>query len=335
MVDKILKKTNSQLISSLNDLSESERLYTVDDISESSSSELSLGLLQRLKIENSGAVKNSILSALQKTEYPSTYREIFNLFPNKDAYLRNSAVSIFGSYGEGAVTFLSSYIDHSNKEVRKLIIDSLVEIATNRHNTLISVLEILRACLYDPDINVVITTVEYLGILGDINSLDNISELYKRNEEPMLRFTILEVILKIGQKKDFEKVLPDLFLNDFSPRDSLEVSPILKLLAQSGRKEDFLTMVKDLHDISFYSEDILVSIDWLVKNENFKTIDVLDILIDILQEEKLKEDLRFICVQLLLASGEERALDAIRNSGSKGNDEFSNFCKESVEVFNR
>lgn len=327
-----MNKTKEQLISSLNDIDESERLYSTEDISDSGEPELSVELIHRLKIESSGAVRNSILSAMQKMEHRSAYQEIFKLFSDEDAFLRNSAVSIFGSYGEEAVTFLSCYIDHSNKEVRKLILDSLTEIANNRHTTQLSVLEILRAYLHDPDINVVITAVEYIGELGDVSSIEELSELFQRNEEPMLRFTILDVILKIGKKEDLERALTNLFHNDFSNVDTFDLPQILRLLAQSGRKEDFLNLVNGLSDISYYSEVLLIAIDWLVKNEDFKPESVIDILIKILEEENLKEDLRFISVQLLIASREERAMDFVRELGSKGNDVFSNFCKDSTEA---
>lgn len=327
-----MNKTKEQLISALNDKDESERLYSTEDISDSGETELSVELISRLKIETSEVVKNSILSALQRMEHPSAYLELFKLFSAEDAFLRNSAVSIFGSYREEAVTFLSSYLDHSNKEVRKLILDSLVGIANNHSNTRESVSEILRAYLHDPEINVVITAVEYIGELGDVSSIDDLSELFLRNTEPMLAFTILDVILKIGNKEDLEKALTNLFQNNFSNTDTFDMPQMLRFLAQSGRKEDFLVLINDLTDISYYSEVLLISIDWLVKMEGFQTSTVLDILIKILKEENLKEDLRYICVRLLLASREERAMDIIREIGIKGDSAFHRFCKESSEA---
>ncbi len=324
-----MSKTKEQLILSLNDKDESERLYSTEDISDSGEAELSVELINRLKIETSEVVKNSILSALQKMEHRSAYLQLFKLFSDEDAFLRNSAVSIYGSYDEEAVTFLSSYLDHSNKEVRKLILDSLVGIANNRPNALQSVLEILRAYLHDPEINVVITAVEYIGELGDVSSLSDLSELFLRNTEPMLAFTILDVILKLGTKEDLENALTDLFQNDFSNTDTFDMPQMLRLLAQSGRKEDFLTLVNDLSDISYYSEVLVISIDWLVKMEDFQISSVLDILFKILEEENLREDLRYICVRLLLASREERAMDFVREIGLKGNEAFHHFCRES------
>ena len=141
-------KKKDELILLLNSKEESERLYAVEDILDFGLIELSLELLTRLKVETSPAVKNSIVSVLQKMEHTPAYPVIFKLFPDRDAFMRNSAVSIFSAYGENVVTFLSSYLDHADKEVRKLILDSLVEIASRRSETKNSVLEIFRACLY-------------------------------------------------------------------------------------------------------------------------------------------------------------------------------------------
>jgi HEAT repeat protein len=176
-----LSKTKEELLKSLNDNNESERLYAVEDIMDSNFLDLSIELVKRLQVEKSNLIKNSIISVLQKMENPVIYKDIFELFPMEDPFLRNSAVSIFASYGENSITFLTSYIDHTNKEVRKLVLDSLVEIALKNPSTKNSVLEIMRAHLFDPEINVIITAIEYLGKLEDDNSTQEFIELFHNN----------------------------------------------------------------------------------------------------------------------------------------------------------
>ena len=127
-------------------------------------------------------------------------------------------------------------------------------------------LEIFRACLYDPSINVVITAIEYLGRLGDRNSLDDLIQLYQRVNEPMLRSTVLDCVLKIGDKEDFESTISTLF-QDLQSVDSIYIPQVMRLLAQSGKKEEFLQLVRDKQKEGNYSEDILASIDWLIKKE--------------------------------------------------------------------
>jgi hypothetical protein len=264
-------------------------------------------------------------------EYSAAYQVIFELFPNKDAFMRNSAVSIFASYGENAVTFLSSYLDHSDKEVRKLILDSLVEIASKRSDTKDSVLDIFRACLHDPSINVVITAIEYLGKLDDRNSLEELIQLYLRVTEPMLRSTVLDCVLKIGEREDLENTLSTLFPH-INSVESLYIPQVMRLLAQSGRKEEFLQLVQNKQKYANYTEDILASIDWLVKKENLEPKECISILKEIANTEKLDEDRRVICVTLLLASNDKEAFEFVREWSTKGSKEFQTYCRESMEI---
>ena len=82
-------KKKDELILLLNSKEESERLYAVEDILDFGLIELSLELLTRLKVETSPAVKNSIVSVLQKMEHTPAYPVIFKLFPDRDAFMRN------------------------------------------------------------------------------------------------------------------------------------------------------------------------------------------------------------------------------------------------------
>ena len=320
-----------QLLTSLHSKEESERLYAVEDILDVGLLELSLELLDQLKIETSPAVKNSIVSVMQKMEYPEAYPIIFKLFPYKDAFIRNSAVSMFASYGENAVIFLSSYLDHSDKEVRKLILDSLVEIATKQAETKVSVLDIFRACLHDPAINVVITAIEYLGKLGDNNNLDDMIQLYQRTNEPMLRSAILDYVLKIGKKEDFQTVLFALFENVHKV-DTLYIPQVMRLMTKCGKKNEFLQLAKEKQKQSNFNEDILTCIDWLVKNENLELRECIPIIKEIASADNLADDLRIISVTLLIASGENDAMEFVRGWGLKGTKEFQTFCIESLGV---
>jgi hypothetical protein len=318
-----------QLVSSLHSKEESERLYAVEDILDLGIADMSIELLNQLKVERSSVIKNSIVSVLQKMEHSPAYPIIFDLFQSKDAFMRNAAVAIFASYTENAVTFLSSYLDHSDKEVRKLILDSLVDIATKRSETKNSVVDIFRACLHDPAINVVITAIEYLGRLGDRSALEDMIPLYQRINEPMLRSTILDCILKIGEKEDFEKTLSTLF-EDINSADSLYIPQVMRLLARSGKKDEFLQLVQDKQRHSNFTEDILASIDWLIKEEGIAPTECVPILKEIANTEKLDDDMRIICVTLLLASNDTDAIEFVREWSSKGSIEFQSYCMESI-----
>ncbi len=326
-----MKKSKEELIKSLNSASESERMYAADDIQDSGYSELSLDVIRRFRTEKSAAVKNAMLSALQKMEYAEAYPEIFACFSEKDPYIRNSAVSIFSSYGNNAVIFLSSYINHSNKEVRKLILDSLVEIAGSHPDTLNTIIIILRSYLHDPEINVVITAVEYLSRLGDTGSAEDIINLYIKNQELMLRSSILDFFLKIGTKEDLEKILTAAFLSDSSKVNSLFLPQIIRLLGKSGRKTEYLNLILGLHDVLNYSDDILISMDWLSEETDFNTEEALPVLKKISGKAGLKDDMKILCVQLILKSGEAEAVEFVREWSERGTEDFRSFCSDSIK----
>jgi HEAT repeat protein len=145
------------LIKALNSEDEVERIYAAQDIAESEKPELAEFLLKRLSLEESQAVKDAIIFALGNLSCSRIYPMIFRLFRSPDAYLRNAAIGIFGSEGKNAVSFLASHLNHSDREVRKLILDALF--ATGVPDAA----RAIRKCLYDSSLNVRITAAEYLG----------------------------------------------------------------------------------------------------------------------------------------------------------------------------
>ena len=198
-----------ELRKKLNHPDEAERIYAVHDIMDNNITELLPDLVEKLVTEESIAVKNAIVEALKNMDISSIYEILFELFSSPDAYLRNAAVEIFASSldKEGAVAFLASKLDHANKEVRKLILDSLVEIGT------LSAIMAIRASLYDSSKNVQITAAEYLGKLKDKESLQELIELFKKDSEPMLRVSILHALREIKEgfkiKDIIKMVLPE------------------------------------------------------------------------------------------------------------------------------
>jgi HEAT repeat protein len=322
-----MEKTREHLILSLNDSDENERLYAIEDIFDAKLNDLSIELINRLKIEKSNAVKNSIVSVLQQLEHSDIYKELFEFFSSESAFLRNSAVSIFSSYGEEAVVFLSSYIDHGNREVRKLILDALVEIASKNHETISSIVDIFRACLHDPQINVVITVVEYLGRLNDHSSAQDMIELFLRNEEPMLRSSILDTLQKIGKKDSISNVITSL-KNQEVISNSLYTPQILRLFALSGKKEEFLELLREIPDINNYSSEIISSFDYLVKNEGLDIDSIIDTIVELNKNNQIKEELKSTSVNILISSSNPKAREIIKSWAVNGTEEFRNYCNE-------
>lgn len=259
-------KTKEELLLAISSSEESTRLYAVEDIADSKYSGPAINLVKRLSIENSAAVKNSIISALQKLDYSPSYPELFAFFSSPDAFLRNSSVSILSSYGEEAAIFLTSYLDHSNREVRKLIIDCLMEIVNYHPHTRSQVLDVMRACLHDPDVNVVITAVEYIGKLGDKESSDSLIELFQKTNIPMLRSSILDTIFILGDEFIFNKMC-DLLISNIDNLKFLFLPQILRFLAGTKRNEEFTSLINSLEKPEIYADDIIKALSWIKKEK--------------------------------------------------------------------
>ena len=248
-----------ELRKKLNHPDEAERIYTVHDIMDNNITELLPDLVKKLVTEESIAVKNAIVEALKNMDISSIYEILFELFSSPDAYLRNAAVEIFASSSdkEGAVAFLASKLDHANKEVRKLILDSLVELGTP------SAIMAIRASLYDSSKNVQITAAEYLGKLKDKESLPELIELFKKDLEPMLRVSILHALREIKEgfkiKDIIKMVLPE---KKVIEENIIFLPELMKLVADLGEKEDIIYLLEIVKYDSAYAYDL---IDFLIK----------------------------------------------------------------------
>jgi len=248
-----------ELRKKLNHPDEAERIYAVHDIMDNNITELLPDLVKKLVTEESIAVKNAIVEALKNMDISSIYEILFELFSSPDAYLRNAAVEIFASSldKEGAVAFLASKLDHANKEVRKLILDSLVEIGTP------SAIMAIRASLYDSSKNVQITAAEYLGKLKDKESLQELIELFKKDSEPMLRVSILHALREIKEgfkiKDIIKMVLPE---KKVTEENIIFLPELMKLVADLGEKDDIIYLLEIVKYDSAYAYDL---IDFLIK----------------------------------------------------------------------
>jgi len=248
-----------ELRKKLNHPDEAERIYAVHDIMDNNITELLPDLVKKLVNDESIAVKNAIVEALKNIDISSIYERLFELFSSPDAYLRNAAVEIFASSSdkEGAVAFLASKLDHANKEVRKLILDSLVELGTS------SAIMAIRASLYDSSKNVQITAAEYLGKLKDKESLPELIELFKKDPEPMLRVSILHALREIKEGFKIKDIIKMILPKKKVTEENIIFLPeLMKLVADLGEKEDIIYLLEIVKYDSAYAYDL---IDFLIK----------------------------------------------------------------------
>lgn len=213
------------LIKNLKNPDEAERIYAVEDVLAEKDENLYPVLAEHMYTETSRLVRELIVEAFKVLDISGLFPEIAKYFESSDAYIRNCAIEIFGSKGEESVAYLTSIMDHSNKEVRKLVLDSLV--ATSSKYSIPA----LRAALNDKAPNVMITAIEYLGKIYDEESLDNIVSIFEKTDEAMVRMSCLETLIIMGNSSIVDRVL---FVVGRKSMDSIYKPTVIRLVGEKG-----------------------------------------------------------------------------------------------------
>jgi hypothetical protein len=138
-------------------------------------------------------------------------------------------------------------MDHENKEVRKLVLDSLV--ATSSKYSIPA----LRAALKDKAPNVMITAVEYLGKIYDEESLADIIEIFENIEEPMTKISCLETLIIMGNASIVDRVLTSV---GGKGMDSFFKPSVFRLVGEKGdlRHLDFLLHFLNNKNTMYFKE---------------------------------------------------------------------------------
>jgi hypothetical protein len=348
------------LLEALSGADEAKRIYAVQDIGDDGDPAMAPVLMRQLLVESSRVVKDAIVFQLRQMDCSGDYPLLFTLFVSSDAYLRNAAVEIFGAGGDNAVGFLTAHLDHSDREVRKLILDALFCIGTRE-----SILAI-RAGLYDAAVNIKITAVEYLGRLEDRDSVPEMIALLKNDPEPMLITTILEFLPVLASEIEIENILQTILPGgDLSRAEPLYIPEILRLTGRAADQDVIRGMIEDITDLQSYGPDILVMLEEaktrfpdflnheLVQNKLIQLVcnteinelarhtgceqliqkDVLNPsqLMSIGQSLVSEDAMMHAAVRFLAASGDEAAIETLRKiRGSTRDDQLQEMIDELI-----
>ncbi len=314
---------------SLASADEGERLYAVEDLCEAGVPESVPYLVASLEGESSQVVRDAMLFALKRLDCSSAYPLIFDLFRSEDAYLRNAAVSIFGAGGDDAVAFLASRLNEADREVRKLVLDALME--TGLPDARLAI----RAGLHDTAPNVRITAVEYLGRLRDTGSVGEMLALFRTDPEPMLRATIMEALSSLGDISAIEAVvcllMPEEGVNDLN---GIYLPQLMKLVGTAGSEEDAVRVLGSVPDVDVYAEDIITMLGQAKRRLGGVALgrEAQDALHKVVAAPSLREDLQYGALALIAQSGTARARKTIEEIMKKADDEdLRSFCHECLD----
>ncbi len=195
---------------------EAERIYAAEDIGFLNTAEGVAPLVERLHIEPSRAVRDAIFQALTRIDAEAAIEGCISLFGSDDPQIRNQAVEILRSKGDAAIPTLSTVMREGDKDLRKLVLDVLVEDSSRAGAE-----PIYQAALSDSDLNVVITAIDNLGRAHAHRFKGRVEELLLAGSHPMLIGACLEALVGIGDasslatlRRRFPELatLPDFFL---------------------------------------------------------------------------------------------------------------------------
>jgi HEAT repeat protein len=181
-----------KLIDDLNASDEADRLYAAEDLGAANTPGVVNALAQRLALEKSRAVKERIFHALAAIHDEAVMLAAIALIEADDAFVRNEAVRLLGTFGDAAMPALTEAVESKDTDVRKFLLDAISTINTNLKEN------IYRKLLSDADINIVITAVEHIGRDNLMLLRESVEAVMEQATHPMLISACVKSLGRIG-----------------------------------------------------------------------------------------------------------------------------------------
>ncbi|NLU48854.1 MAG: response regulator [Syntrophomonadaceae bacterium] len=225
------------LTAALNSVDEKERAFAAEDIGYDNLTEGIGPLVERLQIEPSRFVREVIVNALRNMKGTELVEQVIPLLRSDDAFIRNATIDILSRQNETALAPLEKLLGDPDKDVRKFALDVMFQLNSPFAANLIA------EALDDPDINIVITAVEYLGRLEAAAHIDKINRIFNSASNLLLRCTCLEAMALIGDQESVAAVAAA--YPTYESISPLEQYSYLKFVASKGT-ETHLPLVTSL-----------------------------------------------------------------------------------------
>jgi len=244
-------KSIEELIKDLGSPEQSKRIYAIEDLSEYKDSNTGHIMIDMLMTEKSQLVREAIVDSLIKMISPELFENIYRLFESDDAFTRNAAIMIFSAGGDITIDFLVKEFPEANNDTRKLILDSLFEIGSP------FAIKGLQIGLQDRDLNVLISSIEYLGRLCDTDSGSRFVEILKNAKQPMLIKSLLRSISITCDQNLIQQTIGIMIPErDYINLNILYLGEILNLIGKAGNITEIQKILETNYDYNIYSEEI-------------------------------------------------------------------------------
>lgn len=236
-----MSRAYETIIAGLNSFDPDEQRLAVEaSVNFGSREEIVDKLIWLLRDEDKGvrdAVANAILSIARQFE--SVKKEIVKnlceFLCYGDVCLRNLSAEMLRKIGKDALNEIMQLANHDNKDVRKMAVDLIGLIGDK------STVEFLIEKLNDPDPNVVTSSIEALGNIGNDRAIDILIDSFSKFG--FAQIPIVESLGKIGESSENKKAISDFLIGVFEEvEDVILKSAIIEALGKVGDEShiDFL-----------------------------------------------------------------------------------------------
>ncbi len=230
------------LIASLAVEDETDRSNAAEDLGYADTGEAVGPLLERLAVEPSRKVRETIFLALGRINHPEVLARVATLLDSDDAFLRNQAVGLLQRKGAAAAPVLLLRMHEADADVRKFVLDVAAGISSPE------VEPIFDAAMRDQDANVRIAALEYVGEQRKARFKPAVETIFLEATEPMLVCAAFAALLQIGDATSWECIRQRYPAATSVP--NWEVGWWIRALGEFGRAEEIEVFheLLQLHD---------------------------------------------------------------------------------------
>jgi len=128
-----------------------------------------------------------------KPKRDDDFESILTMLKADNAYLRNKAITFLRDYGDSAKSFIKKLLDNDDRDIKIFAVNILGDVEyEDSRNILINFIK------KEEDVNVIMTAVDYLGEIGEVEDIEILEELKIRfMSETYVHFGVDLAIQKI------------------------------------------------------------------------------------------------------------------------------------------
>ncbi len=237
-----------------------QRRMAAEDLGYSGNEDAAFELVNYLN-DNDKSVRDAVSGALKKVSNEKACFKIAKFFSSDKIDVRNYAVDILTSLNKTAIPSLRNSLKDNDYDIRKFAVDILGNLkATSSNSDLITMLN-------DPNDNVLVSVIEALGNIGQVESAPELMKIIDRGLT--IKATVIEALGKIGSKE-----VSNFILTTINDEDSLISFLSIETIGKIGNRSNLELLVNYLSSKDeLFISPLLISILRICNRENISILD--------------------------------------------------------------